>query len=92
MKTIAKFTDDQLIEELRKRKYVISIWSINDVNQVIDDIREDEEEYKNLYLSDYRKIRVLKYMFEDNDKSDDFEGLRTAIIEAYNEINDTQEV
>ncbi len=84
---LKKFTDNQLIVELRRRKNVFDVWSLNDINGVISDMKEDDSDYESMNFTEDQKMEILKSMFEDNDKSDDFAGLRQAIIEKFNELN-----
>ncbi len=88
---IKEFTDQELIQELRNRNYALSIWSISDVDQAIDDLKEHEpEEYANLELSEDDKADILTDLFEDNDKSDDNEMITEKVIEKFNYRNKTK--
>jgi hypothetical protein len=85
-RTMDNLSDQDLINELRNRKYVMDIWSINDVDEIIDDIIEDNpEEYKDLTLPDEVKMEILRDLYEDSDKSSDFEMIREKIEEKYND-------
>lgn len=87
MKTIKSFTDQELIDELRNRNYVMDIWSINDVDEVIDEVREEQPEAAgDLGLSEYDKLKILKDLYEDNDKQDDFNMIKEKVIEKWNSI------
>lgn len=89
MKNLKKYSDQDLIQELRTRQLAVSIWSIDDVNQAIDDLKEDEEDdFGGCDFSDKEKHKMIIDLFEDNDKSDDFDALRITIVEKWNTIKE----
>jgi ArsR family metal-binding transcriptional regulator len=85
MKDIKKFTYHELINELRERKYALSIWSIEDIDMTIEDMKDDDE-CKDINLSEEQKYKILVDLFEDNDKSDDFDCIKIKIMEIHSSL------
>lgn len=80
---LALFTTDELFNELRNRKIALGVWSLDDTKQMIDDIKEDDEDYKNLEMPEEIQYQIIVNCFEKNDKFADNEFLRSEIIDAW---------
>jgi len=84
MADLKNFSDEELISELRNRRYAFTTWEIEDVTFILDDLKEECYDFDGLDLTDQEKYNLLVPIVQDFDKSEVKNFIEDAIIELLN--------